>query len=144
MRRGGCAEHRRLVLRTGASRWAPPAEPSMYMSAALVSGMFHVKPRRFAEESLSSGFGRRTSRQICGRSYLRPMTGCSGVPRGRYRSSPSDEYGARVPHTLRREEQKSVMFLIACAESQCWARSHAAGGSTPSLGSGMRCLRIGA
>jgi len=25
--------------------------------------MFHVKPRRFAEESLSSGFGRRTSRQ---------------------------------------------------------------------------------
>ena len=45
MRRGGCAEHRRLVLRTGASRWAPPAEPSMYMSAALVPGMFHVKPR---------------------------------------------------------------------------------------------------
>ena len=35
----------------------------MYMSAALVPGMFHVKPRRFAEESLSSGFGRRTSRQ---------------------------------------------------------------------------------
>lgn len=27
------------------------------------AGMFHVKPRRFAEESLSSGFGRRTSRQ---------------------------------------------------------------------------------
>ena len=63
MRCGGCAEHRRLVLRTGASRWAPPAEPSMYMSSALVPGMFHVKPRRFAEESLSSRFGRRTSRQ---------------------------------------------------------------------------------
>ena len=63
MRRGSCAEHCRLVLRTGASRWAPPAEPSMYMSSALVPGMFHVKPRRFTEESLSSGFGQRTSRQ---------------------------------------------------------------------------------
>lgn len=135
MRRGGCAEHRRLVLRTGASRRAPPAEPSMYMSAALVPGMFHVKPRRFAEESLrpDSAGGRHGG--TCGSSYWRAMTGCSGVPRGRYRSSPSDEYGARVQHTLRREEQKSVMLLIACAESQCWARSHAAGGSTPSLGS---------
>ena len=34
-------------------------------------------------------------------------------PRGRYRSSPSDEYDAKVPHTFRREEQKSVMLLIA-------------------------------
>lgn len=134
MRRGGCAEHRRLVLRTGASRWAPPAEPSMYMSAALVPGMFHVKPRRFAEESLSSGFGGGRHGSTCGSSYWRSMTGCSGVPRGRYRSFPSDEYGERVPHTLRLEEQKSAVRLVACAECRCSARSHAAGGSTPSLG----------
>ena len=28
-----------------------------------------------------------------------------GLPRGRYRSSPSDEYDARVSHMFRREEQ---------------------------------------
>ena len=92
MRRGGCAEHRRLVLRTGASRWAPPAEPSMYMSAALVPGMFHVKPRRFAEESLSSGFGRRTSRQYmrefilaCDDGMLRCPPGEVSLPERRIR-----------------------------------------------------------
>ena len=47
----------------------------------------------------------------CGNGMLRPS-------RGRYRSSPSDEYDAKVPHTFRREEQKSVMLLIACADSQ--------------------------
>ena len=49
---------------------------------------------------------------------------------GRY----CDEYGERVPHTLRLEEQKSAVRLVACAECRCSARSHAAGGSTPSLG----------
>ena len=63
----------------------------------------------------------------CGNGMLRPS-------RGRYRSSPSDEYDAKVPHTFRREEQKSVMLLIACADSQSWARSRAADYSTPSLG----------
>ena len=62
----------------------------------------------------------------CGNGMLRPSRG--------YRSSPSDEYDAKVPHTFRREEQKSVMLLIACADSQCWARSRAADYSTRSLG----------
>ena len=64
---------------------------------------------------------------VCGNGMLRP-------PPGRYRSSLSDEYDARVPRTFRREEQKSVVHLIACAERRCSARSRAAGGLTPSLG----------
>ena len=64
---------------------------------------------------------------VWGNGMLRP-------PPGGYRSSPCDEYDAKVPHTFRREEQKSVMLLIACADSQCWARSRAADYSTRSLG----------
>ena len=64
----------------------------------------------------------------CGNGMLRPS-------RGRYRSSPSDEYDARVPRAFRREELKSVVHLIACAERRCSARSHAADGLTSSLGS---------
>lgn len=98
MRRGGCAEHRRLVLRTGASRWAPPAEPSMYMSAALVPGMFHVKPRRFAEESLSSGFGRRTSRQYMREFILASDDAMLRCPRGGI-ARPRATNTARGSHT---------------------------------------------
>ena len=65
----------------------------------------------------------------CGNGMLRPPPG--EVPS---RPFPSDEYDAKVPHTFRREEQKSVMLLIACADSQCWARSRAADYSTRSLG----------
>ena len=43
---------------------------------------------------------------VWGNGMLRP-------PPGGYRSSPCDEYDAKVPHTFRREEQKSVMLLIA-------------------------------
>lgn len=101
MRRGGYAEHRRLVLRTGASRWAPPAEPSMYMNAALVPGMFHVKPRRFAEESLSSGFGRRTSRQ-----YMREfILACDD---GMLRCPPGEvPLALRAPNTARGSHTRS-------------------------------------
>ena len=62
--------------------------------------------------------------------------GMRGSPPGEVpsRPSPSDEYDARVPRAFRREEQKSVMLLIACADSQCWARSRAADYSTRSLG----------
>ena len=62
--------------------------------------------------------------------------GMRGSPPGEVpsRPSPSDEYDARVPRAFRREEQKSVVHLIACAGRRCSAWSRAAGGSTPSLG----------
>ena len=66
---------------------------------------------------------------VCGNGMRGPPPG--EVPS---RPSPSDEYDARVPRAFRREEQKSVVHLIACAERRCSARNREAGSSTPSRG----------